>query len=210
MGKKVNPIAFRLSIKNNWKSKWFASGRDFSKNLLEDYMIRESITTLMGPSAAISEINIERSIGRLEVIIHTARPGVLIGRGGKQLETLRAHLGKKLGKKFKLEIVEVKKADLSAAVVAQSIGMQISKRMPFRRATKQALQRVMDAGAKGVLIRVAGRLDGAEISRSEGFKLGSVPLSTMRAEIDFARYGAPTTYGIVGIKVWIYTGEKVN
>jgi small subunit ribosomal protein S3 len=210
MGKKVNPIAFRLGVYNNWKSKWFASKKDFAQVLLEDYDIRQIIMTKMGPQAAISEIIIERGIGKLDIIVHTARPGVLIGRGGKQLEMLRIAITKKISKKFKLDIVEVKKADLNAAVVAQTIGMQISKRMPFRRASKQAVQRVMDAGAKGVMIRVAGRLDGAEISRAETFKNGSIPLSTLRADIDHALYAAPTTFGIVGVKVWINLGEKVR
>lgn len=210
MGKKVNPIAFRLGVYNNWKSKWFAKGSDYAKFLLQDNQIRELIKSKMGPSAAISQIQIERGIGRLDIIILTARPGVLIGRGGKQLESLRNDLTKAINEKFKLEIVEVKKADLDAAVVAQSIGMQISKRMSFRRASKQALQRVKDAGAAGVMIRVAGRLDGAEISRSETFKDGSIPLSTLRQDIGFAQYSAPTTYGIVGIKVWINLGEKVK
>lgn len=210
MGKKVNPIAFRLGVYNNWKSKWFASKRDFAATLLEDCTIRELIMSKMGPQAAISNIIIERGIGKLDIIVHTARPGVLIGRGGKQLEMLREALTKKITKKFKLEIVEVKKADLNASVVSQTIGMQISKRMPFRRASKQAVQRVMDAGAKGVMIRVAGRLDGAEISRAESFKDGSIPLSTLRSDIDYAVYHAPTTFGIIGVKVWINLGEKVR
>jgi len=210
MGKKINPIVFRLGVYNNWKSKWFAKGSDFSKFLLEDYNIREKIKSKMGPQAAISDITIERGIGRLDITIYTARPGILIGRGGKQLETLREDLVKMIGRKFKLEIVEVKKADLNASVVAQTIGMQISKRMPFRRAVKQSLQRSIDAGAKGVMIRVAGRLDGAEISRAESYKEGSIPLSTLRSDIDFAVYGAKTTFGIIGIKVWINLGEKAK
>ncbi len=210
MGKKVNPIAIRLGVYNNWKSRWFAKGSDYSKFLLQDNAIRNLIRKKSGPQAGISEIQIERGIGKLDIIISTARPGVLIGRGGKQLESLRGDLSKIIAEKFKLEIVEVKKADLDAAVVAQMIGMQISKRMPFRRASKQALQRVKDAGAKGVMIRVAGRLDGAEISRSENFKSGSIPLSTLRSDISFASYDAPTTYGIIGIKVWINLGEKVR
>ena len=210
MGKKVNPTAFRLAVYNNWKSKWFASKKDYAQTLLEDYQIRELITAKMGPQAAIADIIIERGIGKLDIIIHSARPGVLIGRGGKQLESLRESLTKRFAKKFKLDIVEVKKADLNARVVAQTIGMQISKRMPFRRASKQAVQRVMDAGAKGVMIRVAGRLDGAEISLAESFKNGSIPLSTLRNDIDHAIYHAPTTFGIVGVKVWINLGEKVK
>lgn len=210
MGKKVNPIALRVGVYNNWKSKWFASKKDFASNLLEDYKIRELIRSKMGPQAGISDIIIEKGIGKLDILIQTARPGVLIGRGGKQLEALRADIAKLLGKKFKIDILEIKKADLNAAVVAQTMGMQISKRMPFRRAAKQSLQRIMDAGAKGAMIRVAGRLDGAEISRAETFKNGSIPLSTIRGDIDYATYAAPTTFGIIGIKVWINLGEKVR
>jgi small subunit ribosomal protein S3 len=210
MGKKVNPIAFRLSLTSGWKSRWFSRGKDFAKNLLKDCQIRDLIRSKMGPQAGISEINIERGLGKLDIIIYTARPGVLIGRGGKQLESLRGELRKILGEKFKLDVVEVKKADLSAMVVAQTIGMQISKRMPYRHVVKQALQRVIDAGAKGVMIKVSGRLNGAEISRAEIFKEGSIPLSTLRSNIDFAVYHAPTTYGIIGVKVWIYLGERVN
>lgn len=209
MGQKVNPIGYRLSVYNNWKSKWFASGKDFAENLKEDIAIRDTIKSLMGPQAGISEINIERSIGRLNVVIHSARPGVLIGRGGKQLEALRQKLTKVLkNKKFKLDIVEIKKADLDASVVAQSMGMQISKRMSFRRVAKQNLSRIIAAGAKGARITVAGRLDGAEIARNETFSEGSVPLSTLRQDVDFCSYHAQTTFGIVGIKVWINRGEK--
>jgi len=209
MGQKVNPIAFRLGVQNTWKSRWFAKGADFAKNLLEDNKIRETIFKKIGPQAGISSIEIERGIGRLSILIYSAKPGIIIGRGGKQLEILRDELSKFLNKKFKLDILEIKKADLDAAIVAQSIGTQISKRMPFRRAGKQALQRVMTAGAKGVRIRIAGRLDGAEIARRETFNDGSVPLSTLRNDIDFSVYHAPTTYGIIGIKVWINRGEKV-
>jgi small subunit ribosomal protein S3 len=209
MGQKVNPIGYRLSLYNNWKSKWFAKGKQFAEFLLEDVKIRETIMKKMGPQASISEIIIERGLGRLNITIHSARPGVIIGRGGKSLESLRADLSKGLpGKKFKLDIIEIKKADLDANVVAQSIGMQISKRMPFRRASKQALQKVIGAGAKGARISVAGRLDGAEIARREVFSDGSVPLTTLRNDIDFAVYHAPTTFGTVGVKVWINRGEK--
>ncbi len=209
MGHKVNPIGFRLSINQNWRSKWFAKGKAYAENLQEDYLIREEINKKMGPQAAISSIIIEKGIGRLSIIIHTARPGILIGRGGKQLETLRNSLTKLIGKKFKLDIVEVKKADLDAMVVAQNIAIQLSKRMPYRRAVKQTIQRVVTAGAKGVRITVAGRLDGAEIARRETFTEKSVPLTTLRSDIDFAVYHAKTTYGIVGIKVWINHGERV-
>jgi small subunit ribosomal protein S3 len=209
MGHKVNPIGFRLAVDRGWRSKWFAKGKDFADNLMEDYKIRELISIKSGPQAAISRVIIEKGIGRLSIIIYTAKPGVLIGRGGKQLESLRNDLTKLLTKKFKLDVVEIKKADLDANVVAQSIAMQISKRMPYRRATKQAVMRVMTAGAKGVRATIAGRLDGAEIARRETFTEGSVPLTTLRNDIDFASYHAKTTYGIVGIKIWINKGERI-
>jgi len=205
MGQKVNPIGYRLGVYNNWKSKWFAKGTAFAQFLLEDVKIRETIMKKMGPQAAISEIIIERGLGRLNLSIYSARPGVIIGRGGKQLEALRGFLTKELpGQKFKLDIVEVKKADLDANVVAQSIGM------PFRRASKMTLQKIMASGAKGAKIMVSGRLDGAEIARKESFGDGSVPLTTLRNDIDYGVYHAPTTFGTVGIKVWINRGERVK
>jgi small subunit ribosomal protein S3 len=210
MGNKANPVSFRLAVNKDWKSRWFAkSNSDFAKNIIEDSNIRKLITDKMGPQAGISEIIIEKGLGRLEILIKSARPGIIIGKGGKQLESLRKSLEKLLkNKKFKIEIIEVKKPDLDAMVVAQQIGMQISKRMPFRRAVKQAVQRVMEAGAKGVMIRVAGRLGGVEISRAETYKQGSIPLSTLRNDISFGVYHAPTTYGTIGVKVWINQGER--
>lgn len=209
MGQKVNPYVFRLGLNNNWRSRWFGKGKDFARFLLEDAALRDLITKSSGPQAGISEIVIERGVGNLTIYLYSARPGVLIGRGGKQLEELRGKIAKLIKRKFNLEIVEIKKADADAQVVAQSIGMQISKRMPFRRAVKQMLQKVKAAGVDGVRIRIAGRLDGAEISRDETFTDGSVPLTTLRKKIQFAKYDAPTTYGIIGIKVWINPGEKV-
>lgn len=208
MGQKVNPTSYRLPVYNNWKSKWFARGSEFAENVIKDWKIRDIITKKAGIQAGISEIIIERGVGRVSIVIATAKPGILIGRSGKQLESLRADLTKKLNFKFKLEVIEVKKPDLDANVVAQQIGVQIGKRMSFRRIGKQTVQKVMDAGAKGVMIRFAGRLDGAEIARSESFSLGSVPLTTLRSDIDFAVCHAKTTFGIVGIKVWINRGEK--
>lgn len=210
MGQKVNPIGYRLSVYNNWRSRWFARGSQYSKNIIEDWKIRDTILKKSGIQAGISEIIIERGVGRVSIIVFTAKPGILIGRGGKQLEALRTELSKNLNYKFKLEVVEVKKPDLDANVVAQQIGVQIGKRMPFRRLGKQTVQKVMDAGAKGVTIKFSGRLDGAEIARTESFSMGSVPLTTLRTDIDFAICHAQTTYGIVGIKVWINKGDKVR
>ena len=157
MGQKVNPTAYRLGLYSNWKSKWFARGKEMADNVLEDFRIRELISNLAGPQAGISEIIIERGIGALTIFIYTARPGILIGRSGKQLEIMREALTKKLKKKFKLEIVEIKKADSNAQVVAQNIGIQISKRMPFRRVAKQALQKVISTGVAGARITISRR-----------------------------------------------------
>ncbi|MDH4358582.1 MAG: 30S ribosomal protein S3 [Candidatus Berkelbacteria bacterium] len=209
MGQKVNPTAYRLGLYGNWKSKWFAKGKDMANYVLEDYKIRELIKQVSGPQAGISEIIIERGIGALTIFIYSARPGILIGRSGKQLEKLREDLTKMLKKKFKLEIVEIKKADSNAQVVAQNIGIQISKRMPFRRVAKQTLQKVIATGVAGARITISGRLDGAEISRDETFSSGSIPLTTLRKDIQFATYHAKTTYGVIGIKVWINCGDKI-
>jgi len=212
MGKKVNPLGFRLAVNKDWKSKWFAKlDSNFARNVVEDYKIRQLIKSKMGPQSGISDILIEKGLGRLDIIIKSARPGVIIGKGGKQLESLRGDLEKLMsGKKFKIEILEVKKPDLNAKVVAQQIGMQITKRMPFRRVTKQAITRIMESGAKGVMIRVAGRLNGAEISRSETCKEGSIPLSTLRSNVDFGIYHAPTAFGTIGVKVWINQGDRIE
>lgn len=212
MGKKTNPLGFRISINKNWRSKWFSKlDSDFASNVIEDYKVRNLITKTMGPQSGISDIIIEKGLGRFDIIINSARPGIIIGKGGKQLESLRHALEKLVGnKKFKIEIVEVKKPDLNAKVVSQQIGMQITKRMPFRRVTKQAVTRVMESGAKGVMIRVAGRLNGAEISRAETYKEGSIPLSTLRGNIDFGVYHAPTTFGTIGVKVWINQGDRID
>jgi len=212
MGKKTNPLGFRLSVSKNWRSKWFSKlDKDFSKNVIEDYKIRTLIIAKMGPQAGIADIQIEKGLGRMDIIINSARPGIIIGKGGKQLESLRHDLEELMaGKKFKIEIIEVKKPDLNAKVVSQQIGMQITKRMPFRRVTKQAVTRVMESGAKGVMIRVAGRLNGAEISRSETYKDGSIPLSTLRSNVDFGVYHAPTTFGTIGVKVWINLGDRID
>lgn len=208
MGQKVNPVGFRLSQNRSWRSKWFAKKSDFAGNLIEDLKIRQIVGDHAGPQAAISQIQIERGIGQLTIAVYTARPGILIGRGGKQLETLRLRLARVLGKKFKLDVLEVKKPDLDAAIVAQSIGVQISKRMPYRRTAKQTLSRVMSAGALGARITVSGRLDGAEIARKETFTDGSIPLTTLKAEIDYAVFHARTTYGVVGVRVWVNRGER--
>lgn len=208
MGQKANPIANRLSLTKSWQGKWFAMGKDYAPRIIEDEKIRRIIFETVGPQAMIGKIEIERSIGDLKVLIFTGRPGVIIGRGGKGLQTLREKLAKILKGKFKLDVMEVKKADLDAQIVSDTIGIQISKRLPYRRAVKQAVGKTMDAGAKGIKVCVSGRLGGAEIARREKFNQGSVPLSTFRKNISFGVTHAKTTFGVVGVKVWINTPEE--
>lgn len=209
MGHKVNPKSYRLPLRHNWDSHWFSSNKaTYRKQLNEDIKIRDLINTTAGPQAAISQIVIERSAGKTKIIISTGRPGVLIGRSGQGVEKLTAEVRKLTGERADVEIQEIKKPDLSACLVAQNIGQQISRRVAYRKAVKMAMQKVTQAGAKGVKINVAGRLNGAEIARSEKFSEGSIPLSTLRANIDFAVYHAHTTYGTVGIKVWLYKSNE--
>lgn len=208
MGQKANPIANRLYLNKSWQGKWFAMGKDYAAKIIEDEKIRKIIFDTVGPQAMIGKIEIERSIGDLKIVIYTGRPGVIIGRAGKGLQSLREKLGKILKGKFKLDVIEVKKADLDAQIVSDTIGIQISKRLPYRRAVKQAISKVMDAGAKGVKICISGRLGGAEIARQEKFNRGSVPLSTLRKNISFGVTHAKTTYGVIGVKVWINAPEE--
>ena len=208
MGQKSNPIINRMILNKAWQSRWFAAGPEYAEKIAEDDQIRKIIFKEAGPQALISRIEIDRSISDLKISIFTARPGVLIGRGGKGLMLLRERIAKKIKSKFKLDVLEVKKAELDAQIMADTIGIQISKRLPYRRAVKQTVSKIMDAGAKGVKISISGRLGGAEIARREKFSNGSVPLSTLRKNIDFAVCHARTTYGVIGIKVWINQGNK--
>lgn len=205
MGHKINPKSYRLPINQDWDSRWFASGKEQYRNQLQaDIKIRALIEKTAGPQAAISSIVISRTSQKVKVAIHTGRPGVLIGRSGQNIEKLSADIKKIVNGKVEVEVVEIRKPDLSATLVAQNIGNQISRRVAYRRAVKMAIQKVMQAGALGVKVSVAGRLNGAEIARSEKFAEGSIPLSTLKANIDFAIYHAITTYGTIGVKVWIY------
>ncbi|CAM3496717.1 30S ribosomal protein S3 [Hydrogenibacillus schlegelii] len=205
MGQKVSPIGLRVGIIRGWDAKWYAE-KDFAALLHEDLAIRKHIETAL-KDAAVARIEIERAAGRVNVTIHTAKPGMVIGRGGAEIERLRAELEKLTGKKVHIDVSEVKKPDLEAKLVAESIARQLESRVSFRRAMKQAMQRVMRAGAKGVRVMVSGRLAGAEIARTEGYSEGTVPLHTLRADIDFAVAEAHTTYGVIGVKVWIFRGE---
>lgn len=206
MGQKVNPVGLRIGIIRDWESKWYA-GKDFGNLLLEDVKIREYLKNKLKDSA-VSRIGIERAANRVNVTIHTAKPGMVIGKGGSEVEVLRNQVTKIAGgKKVHINISEIKQADMDAILVAESIAQQLERRVSFRRALKQAIQRTMRAGAKGIKTQVSGRLGGAEIARTEGYSEGTVPLHTLRADIDYGTAEAHTTYGRLGVKVWIYRGE---
>ena len=208
MGKKVNPRVFRLGLSERWRSRWFAS-KDYTKFLQQDILIRKFLQFELR-EASLDRVEIERNRGEIVINIIAAKPGVIIGRGGAGIEELKAKIVKKfVGKAMKLQVnvTEVASANLSANVIVLNIKEDLEKRMPFRRTMKQNIEKVMKAGAKGVRIKVAGRLNGAEIARSEKLSEGSIPLQTLRANIDYSRGMAQTIYGVIGIKVWIYKGE---
>jgi len=206
VGQKVNPVGLRIGIIRDWESKWYA-GKDFGDLLLEDVKIREYLKEKL-KEAAVSHIDIERAANRVNVTIHTAKPGMVIGKGGSEVEVIRNYIAKLTnGKKIHINISEIKNPELDAILVAESIAQQLERRVSFRRAMKQAIQRSMRAGAKGIKTSVSGRLGGAEIARTEGYSEGTVPLHTLRADIDYGTAEAHTTYGRIGVKVWIYRGE---
>ena len=205
MGQKVHPIGMRVGIIRDWDAKWYAE-KEYAEFLHEDLRIRKFIATKLA-DAAVSTIEIERAANRVNISIHTAKPGMVIGKGGSEVENLRKELNKLTGKRVHINIVEIKKPDLDAKLVGEGIARQLENRVAFRRAQKQAIQRTMRAGAKGIKTQVSGRLNGADIARSEGYSEGTVPLHTLRADIDYAWEEADTTYGKLGVKVWIYRGE---
>ncbi|EOR22022.1 30S ribosomal protein S3 [Cytobacillus oceanisediminis] len=205
MGQKVNPVGLRVGIIRDWESKWFA-GKDYADLLHEDLKVREYITKRLS-DASVSKVEIERAANRLNVTIHTAKPGMVIGKGGTEVEALRKALNSLTSKRVHINILEIKRADMDAKLVAENIARQLENRVSFRRAQKQAIQRSMRAGAKGIKTMVSGRLGGADIARSESYSEGTVPLHTLRADIDYATAEADTTYGKLGVKVWIYRGE---
>lgn len=210
MGQKVSPIGLRLKVNKTWDSQWFGNKKDISKNILEDHKIREAITKKYN-QCSISKVLIERSQSRLTVTILTGRPGMLIGVKGAGVETIKKEIAKlSNSSNITVNIREVKKPDLDATIVADSIAKQLEKRVSFKRCAKQAIQRTRKAGAQGVKIVIGGRLDGAEIARSEEYHEGSVPLHTIRADIDYGFAEALTTFGIIGIKVWIFKGEVIG
>ncbi len=205
MGQKVNPNGLRLGVNKDWQSKWYAK-KDYATKLNNDLKLRDFLNDYL-KNAAVSEIIIERNAKRNEIKIHTAKPGVIIGRGGEDIEKLRKEIKKAIGEDFYVTIVEEKNPNLSAQIVADTIAKQIENRANFRTVQKQAIKNVMKAGAVGVKTAVSGRLGGAEMARTEGYTEGTVPLHTIRADIDYATATAPTTYGKIGVKVWIYKGE---
>lgn len=209
MGQKVNPISFRLQVHKNWDSRWFAQGkREFAKWLAEDIQIKDLIEKKFASRPTIARIEIERSANLTTVTIHTAKAGVVIGRGGAGVTELKAHIEKITSLPVRINIEEVKRPDMSAKLVAENIARQLERRANFRRVIKNTAQNVMTAGAKGVRIQVAGRLNNAEMARREKVSEGSVPLHTLRADVDFHSARAQTPAGIIGVKVWIYKGER--
>jgi small subunit ribosomal protein S3 len=206
MGNKVNPIGMRLQVNRTWDSRWYADTKDFGDLLLEDIRIREFIKTEC-KQAGIARVIIERPHKKCRVTVHTARPGVIIGKKGADIETLRKKIAEMTDSELHLNIVEVRKPELDATLVGESIAQQLERRVSFRRAMKRAVQNAMRMGALGIRVNVAGRLGGAEIARTEWYREGRVPLHTLRADIDYAHVEATTAYGIIGIKTWIFKGE---
>ena len=209
MGQKVNPHGFRVGVIKNWDSRWFANDSVFGDTLVEDYNLRKYLKKTLY-DAGVPKIEIERDAKRVKIHIHCAKPGMVIGRNGSEIEKLRATCEKMLGKPVNINIVEVKNPDLNATLVAENIAAQLEKRVSFRRAMKLAIGRTMRLGAKGIKTQVSGRLGGAEIARSEHYHEGTIPLQTLRADIDYGFAEAATTYGRIGVKVWIYQGEVLH
>ena len=206
MGQKVSPIGLRIGINKTWESNWYADNKDFAKFLNNDVKIRRFLTKKL-KDAAVSCIMIERTAKKTDVIIHTAKPGVVIGHGGDEIEKLKKELSKLVNEDVQISIMEVKNPDVVAALVAENIAHQIENRVSFRIAQKRAIRNAMKAGAKGIKTAVSGRLGGADMARTEGYTEGNIPLHTLRADIDYAHKEADTTYGKIGVKVWIYKGE---
>ncbi len=206
MGQKMHPHGLRVGVISDWDSKWYADSKNFSDYLIEDHKIREYVKKKLYVSG-ISKIEIERTAKFVKVNVYTAKPGVVIGKGGNLAESLKQELSKMIGKEVNLNIVEVKDVDTNAQLVAENIAGQLERRIPFRRAMKQCMQKSMKAGALGIKTAVSGRLGGADMARTEFYKEGTIPLQTLRADIDYGFAEADTTYGKIGVKVWIYKGE---
>jgi small subunit ribosomal protein S3 len=206
MGRKVHPIGFRLKINKTWEGRWFAEGEEYVKNLHQDFELRDLVRN-EAPRAGVSRIEIERFPGKVKVVVHTAKPGILIGRKGENVKKIRQSLETVVGKKIDLEIKEIKSPDLDAYLVAQNIAEQLERRISYQRAMKRAIQQAMRQGGQGIRLEVSGRLSGAEMARTVNMREGRVPRQTLRADIDYSQSEALTTYGRIGVKVWIYKGE---
>ena len=206
MGQKVNPHGARVGVIIDWSTKWYAGKKDFSNNLIEDYNLRKMLKEKLN-QAGISHIDLQRAGEKLHVIVYTAKPGIVIGKGGAGVEALKKEVEEFTGKQVQLDIIEIKNPDIDAQLVAENIAQQLEKRVSFRRAMKQTIGRAMKSGAKGIKTTVSGRLGGADIARSEGYHEGSIPLQTLRAHLDYGFAEAKTTYGRIGVKVWIYKGQ---
>jgi len=206
MGRKVNPIGFRLKINKTWEGRWFAEGEEYVNNLHQDFALRKLVRN-EAPKAGVSRVDIERFPGKVKVIVHTAKPGILIGRKGENVKKIRQSLEAAVGKKIDLEIKEIKYPDVDAYLVAHNISEQLERRISYQRAMKRAIQQSMRQGAQGIRLEVSGRLSGAEMARTVNMREGRVPRQTLRADIDYAMSEALTTYGRIGVKVWIYKGE---
>lgn len=209
MGNKVNPIGFRLGVSTGWTSRWYAEGRKYADYLRSDYELREVLRKELAGSS-VSRIEIERQADRIQVLIHTARPGMVIGKQGADIERLTQKLRDLAGADVRVAVEEIRKPELDAQLVAESVAQQLERRIMFRRAMRRAVGNAMRLGAHGIKIRVAGRLNGAEIARSEWYREGRVPLHTLRADIDYGLAEAKTTYGVIGVKVWIFRGEIMD
>lgn len=208
MGRKVNPIGFRLKINKTWEGRWFAEGDEYVKNLHQDFHLRDLVRA-EAPKAGVSRVDIERFPGKVKVVVHTAKPGILIGRKGENVKKIRQSLEAVVGKKIDLEIKEIKSPDLDAYLVANNIAEQLERRISYQRAMKRAIQQAVRQGGEGIRVEVSGRLSGAEMARSVNMREGRVPRQTLRADIDYSKAEALTTYGRIGVKVWIYRGEKL-
>ena len=211
MGQKINPTGLRIGVIKDWESRWYADKSSFGDTLVEDYNLREYLLKTLAP-AGVPKVEIERDAKRVRINIHCAKPGMVIGRGGSEIEKLKKVCEKKLGgdKEVFINIIEIKQPDLNAQLVAENIAAQLEKRVSFRRALKQAISRTMKLGAKGIKTQVSGRIGGTEIARTERYHEGTIPLQTIRADIDYGFAEAHTTYGIIGVKVWLYKGEVLH
>jgi len=208
MGQKVNPIGFRVGVTRGWESQWYAE-KNFGKQLIEDIRLREHVKKRL-KHAYVSRIVIERPAGKIKVTVHTARPGVVIGKKGADIEALRGELKRQTGQDVQVYIMEIRQAEADAQLVAENIAFQLERRVAFRRAMKRALQGALRMGAQGIRVSCSGRLGGAEIARTEGYREGRVPLHTLRANVDYGFAEAHTTYGIIGVKVWVFNGEQLG